>query len=117
MEPNISLSMDYFSRYAVYGVKRNGKYLYIGRTRGILLRFGGHHIVNGRLKLEKDDLLDIWWCDTSMQAFTLEHELIKRWDPEYNGGNRKHIKKLKSQIKSFTDGMESLRAEEDKNFW
>ena len=104
MEPNASLSMSYFTSHAVYGVKRNDKYLYIGKTKGILLRFAGHHIINRRLQLQPGDVLDIWWCATPYDAFSLEDELIRRWDPPYNGGV---VNKMKARIKVYNDNPEN----------
>ena len=84
VEPNVTFSMSQFLGHAVYGIRRDGLYLYIGKTSKLLGRFGGHHIVGVKFELEPTDQLDLWMCQSSRDAFVLELELITHHRPKFN---------------------------------
>src|SRR3954468_23400479 len=84
MQPTITLSMEFLQRYAVYGFRRGSKYMYIGKTTGLLKRFGSHHVVGPRYQPDSEDLLDVWFCSSLQEATDLEFELIQEHAPTYN---------------------------------
>jgi len=88
--------------YTVYGVRRKEKYLYIGMSGKLFGRFGGHQVIGGRLKLKPGDQLDVWLRDSRLDAILLEDELIKKYDPPYNGGDviTRELRKTHGQYSS-----------------
>ena len=103
MEPNLTFPMSNFLGHAVYGIRRDGRYLYIGKTSQLLSRFGGHHIVGIKFQLEPTDSLDLWMCKSSHDAFVLELELILEHRPKHNtihtpGSGLKNVEKRRQKV-------------------
>lgn len=84
MEPTLSLSMSLFKGHFVYGIRRDERYLYIGKSTSMLRRMGGHHAIGPRFEPLPTDQLDVWKCSSAMEAKQLEYELIQQFVPQYN---------------------------------
>jgi len=84
MEPHITVPGKLLRSYLVYGWRRGEKYLYIGLSGVGLTRLNNGHHVFGRDKLLSTDEIDVWYCDSRLEAGLLESKLIKEHKPKHN---------------------------------
>lgn len=61
----------------VYGIIREDKYIYIGKTKDIVQRFKDHKLI------EDTDIIHIW-IPGGTNVGTLEARLIQLFKPKYN---------------------------------
>lgn len=84
MAPSLSFAMGLLKSHTVYGLRREGEYLYIGKTQSLFGRFAGHHIIGPRIEPLPTDTLDVWLCKGAQEASQLEFDLIQEHRPIYN---------------------------------
>jgi hypothetical protein len=87
-EPDITIRLGMrFNGSVVYGWKKDGKYIYIGRTTRGSNRFYGHEVINKKNGWKSEDEIDLWFN----QAEELETVLILTHKPKFN---KNHQSKL-----------------------
>jgi hypothetical protein len=80
-EPDITIRIGMrFNGSVVYGWKKDGNYLYIGRTKIGSNRFSSHHIINKKNGWKPEDEIDLWFN----QGEELETALIITHKPKFN---------------------------------
>ena len=83
MKPDHTLPANMIFRPAIYGWRRDGKYLYIGQSILPWRRIKKNHHVIKELELLRDDCIDIWFCcDSELDRF--EGQLIRHFRPPLN---------------------------------
>lgn len=80
---DISISLSDMEKPGVYIWEREGKALYIGQSRHVIHRLGGHHCIKPELVKDGDRLL-IRFTESSRSALALEKQLIEKFRPQYN---------------------------------
>lgn len=75
------------TRPIVYGWRRSGEYLYIGKGKhGIERPFSfDHHVIRTTDKVLDTDKIDVWVRSSECDALAFERLLIERYKPRYNG--------------------------------
>lgn len=107
MNPHLTLPGSIMTDSAVYGWRRDGKYLYIGQAISLVRRLAVHHIIK-REDMGPTDMIDIWFCDVRL-INSLERQLIKSLKPSYNKMHNRTSQELEIELEKVM-----TRRREDK---